>query len=317
MSKKLKLSILTLALTAVVGASAAASACTVKSSHPRAKITVSFDSREYVLDYTLYRNMYPQTVQHFIELADNGFYDNMIVHNYNSSSDWFTGAYAYDEEAYRAAYKNGSGALGDYLDGDYLEEGEKTMEERYYELASDKKLTPTVFKKEILVDGKSQVDVNDALPTLIGEFSENNHKIENSALSAVTGCLKMFYYDKSDDKQKVAMVNGFDQILTGDYNKNCATSIFSMQVGSSTSYSASKYCVFGKLTGDGDRDKLDELLEDIAEYIDDNGLTGKFTTSVSTTVDKLDKFSKLDGIETRFAMTSAPIVIKSVTISKY
>lgn len=308
MNKKLKLSILSVALTAIVGASAAMSACSA-SSHPRAKITVSFDSVEYVLDYTLYRNMYPQTVQHFIELADSNFYDNMIIHNYNSSSDWFTGAYAYDADAYSAAYTSGSGALGDYLE-------EQSKEQNYYDLAAGGTLTPTVYKKEIRVNGESKVDKQDALATLIGEFSENNHKIESNALSASTGCLKMFYYDKTDDNQKVAMVNGFDQILTGDYNKNCATSIFSMQVGSSTSYSASKYCVFGKLTGDADRDVLDDLLEAIADYIDDNSLTSKFTTSVTTNADKLDTFSKLDSVETRFAMSAEPIIIKSVKITK-
>lgn len=316
MSKKLKTTILTLALTAVVGASAAASACAVKTSHPRAKITVSFNSVEYVLDYTLYRNMYPQTVQHFIELADNGFYNNMIVHNYNTSSDWFTGAYGYYADEYKTAYKGGSGALGDYLD-DEVAGNNICKEKQYYDLAAAGMLTPTVYKKEVINDGKTTVDKKDALATLIGEFSENNHKIENNALSASTGCLKMFYYDRSEDNQKVAMVNGFDQILTGDYNKNCATSVFSMQVGSSTSYSASKYCVFGKLTGDSDRDKLDDLLEAISDYIDDNSLTGKFTTSVTATVDKLDTFSKEGSIETRFNMTVEPIIIKSVKISKY
>lgn len=316
MSKKLKTTILTLALTAVVGASAAASACTVKTSHPRAKITVSFNSVEYVLDYTLYRNMYPQTVQHFIELADNGLYNNMIVHNYNTSSDWFTGAYDYYADEYKTAYKGGSGALGDYLD-DEVNGNNISKEKQYYDLAAGGMLTPTVYKKEVINDGKTTVDKKDALATLIGEFSENNHKIENNALSASTGCLKMFYYDRSEDNQKVAMVNGFDQILPGDYNKNCATSVFSMQVGSSTSYSASKYCVFGKLTGDNDRDKLDDLLEAISDYIDDNNLTGKFTTSVTATVDKLDTFSKAGSIETRFNMTVEPIIIKSVKISKY
>ena len=53
--------------------------------HPEAKITIEYDGVSYVLEYKMYRNMYPQTVLHFIELADNNFYDNTIIHNYQST----------------------------------------------------------------------------------------------------------------------------------------------------------------------------------------------------------------------------------------
>lgn len=315
MLKKFKFAILTFALTGVVAASAAMSACNIKTSHPGAKITVNFNEVSYEIDYTLYRNMYPQTVQHFIELADEGFYDNMIIHNYNtatsSTSDWFTGAYSYNEN-YASAYTSGTGALGEYLDENYKEEA-------YYKLASDGKLTSTVYQKETRENGKSTVSPDDALPTLIGEFSDNNHIIENNALTATLGCLKMYYYEKEDTNRQVAIVNSFDQILVHDYKYNCATSVFAMQMGNNTSLNASKYCVFAKLANDSARDALEELLEAINDYIDDNRgtLSGTFTKTVTTDVDKLDKFTQKGAVEAKFNMPAAPIKIESVKITKY
>ena len=82
--------------------------------HPEARITIEYDSVTYVLNYKMYRNMYPQTVKHFIELADNGFYNNTIIHNYQSnSSNWYGGGYRYEESSvegelsYSRAYDEG------------------------------------------------------------------------------------------------------------------------------------------------------------------------------------------------------------------
>ena len=251
MSKKFRCALLAGALSAVVAFSAGFSACNIKTSHPRAKITVDFNNISYDIEYTLYRNMYPQTVQHFIELADAGFYDNMIVHNYNTSTDWFTGAYSYNavsetsDEVYATydkAYGGGENALLEYLENN-------SKEEEYYALAANNTLTPTVFKK-IGYDDKGKPVPQDALATLIGEFSANDHKIEKNPLEAKMGCLKMFYYEKDESNKKATIVNSAGQILEHDYQYNCATSIFSMQVGNTTSYSKDKYCVFATLRND-------------------------------------------------------------------
>ncbi|MDE6442582.1 MAG: hypothetical protein K2L12_07535 [Clostridia bacterium] len=314
MSKKIKIAMLTCALASVVAVSASLSACTIKTKHPGAKITVEFNSVSYEIDYTLYRNMYPQTVQHFIELADAGFYNNMIVHNYTASSDWFTGAYSYNADeslAYATASTNKTLA-------EYLEKNEK--EKAYYDLASGDKLTPTVYDYGKLTynsDGKAEVTSEGKLATLIGEFSSNNHVVEQNGLTAQLGALKMFYYSDDDDaNKKAAIVNSFNQVLIHDYKYNRATSIFSMQMGSSTSYSESSYCVFATLKNDGAKEKLNDLLEAVSDYISDNGLSSTFTTSVTTTVDKLDVYSN-GGLETKFTMTATPIIIKSVEITKY
>lgn len=285
MSKKIKYAVLTFVLAAVVAVSAIMAACTVNTKHPRAKITLSFNEVTYSIEYTLYRNMYPQTVKHFIELADEGFYNDMIIHNYNVSSDWFTGAYSYNKDeglTYETAYSNGT--LAEYLESN-------SKEQQYYDLFNAGKLTPSVYKRlSYGTDGKEQVQDADKLPTLIGEFSQNDHSIKQGALSASLGCLKMFYFDKGSTNQKVAIKNSFGQLMEHDYQYNSATSLFTMQVGSSSSYNSANYCVFAQLRNDKARDTLDELLEAIADYT--TGVT-KFSTTVKTHVEKLDTFADL------------------------
>lgn len=316
MSKKIKNLCLSLAMVAVVGVSAAASACTIKSDHPEAKITISFNEKTYTIEYTLYRNMYPQTVQHFIELADEGFYDNIIIHDYKSS-DWVTGAYSYDSgdtTGYKAMYTN---AMSEYLET-------HCKEKAYYDLMTagieSGKFSASVYSREVYDDkGNPIVAKADALPTLIGEFSDNGHKIEgNKGLTSSYGTLKMVYY-KKDGNQIVTLNNSFNQILYGNYSNNCATSLFSMQVGSSSLYDASKYCVFGQFKNDKSKSALEDLTDDINDYSDSLGSSSTLTKTVSTHVDKEDKFADEGGkeIDTSFTMISMPIIITKVEITKY
>lgn len=314
---KIKHCIFAFALAAVVGMSAAVSACTIKTKHPRAVITIEFNDKTYDIEYTLYRNLYPQTVQHFIELASEGYYDGMIVHDYKST-DWFTGAYSYvgDEDEvlnYSSAYTKNSMR-------EYLETNSKETE--YYDLFEKGALTPSVYKQIIYDEnGNQTISEEDKLPTLIGEFSNNDHVIEKGALSASLGCLKMYYYDKGSTNQKVAIKNSAGQILEHDYQYNCATSVFALQVGSTSSYGIASYCVFAQLRNDDASETLDELLTAISDYITDElgGSSGKFTSSTAITVDNLDSFAKDGGqaIDTTFTVTSDPIIVKSVKITKY
>ena len=214
MSKKIKNLCLSAALAAVVGISAPASACTVQSKHPAAKITIEFNSETYEIEYTLYRNMYPQTVQHFIELADSGFYNDTIIHDYKSS-DWVTGAYRFDSDdayGYTASYSGNS--MAEYLEN-------HCKEEDYYKLMTEGiksgDFSASVYTKYIYDDkGGEIVSLDDALPTLIGEFKDNGHKIEDDkGLSASYGTLKMVYYKKEGIKP-IFVQNSFGQILPRD-----------------------------------------------------------------------------------------------------
>ncbi len=59
MSNKIKKACLAFALTAVVGASFTATACS-ESKHPEVTISISFNGSNFDIDYTLSRNMYPR-----------------------------------------------------------------------------------------------------------------------------------------------------------------------------------------------------------------------------------------------------------------
>lgn len=279
----------------VFAAIPAMSGCTIQTEHPEAKITISFNDVEYVLEYKMYRNMYPQTVLHFIELAENNFYDNTIIHDYESSY-WYGGGYGYTEE-YDQDFEDG--AMDDYLTNT------SKASEYYNDLFLGGKLTPSVYLDYIAGDYKQP------LSTLIGEFSNNQHIIEKNALASSFGCLSMYYSDKSDTVKHVYLdKEGTDDELLGDYNYNSATSLFRIQVSSSTS-EISSYCIFAVLK---DTDVLDDLRSDISTYISDNSLSGKFTQNATVTLYDYDVKTET---QDTYTLPYLPLIIKKVEITKY
>ena len=84
-----------LCLTACLGSAFSFSAC--ETSKPEVEMEIEFNGNTYTLEYTLYRKIAPATVNHFIALAENGYYDGLCVHNYTSSK-MYTGAYKYEND---------------------------------------------------------------------------------------------------------------------------------------------------------------------------------------------------------------------------
>lgn len=344
---KMRKFLITAALALAVGVSASTAACSIETKRPRARITFELvmgdTSEEYVVDYDLYRNLYPNTVKHFIELAKAGFYDNTVIHDYETG-EWYTGLYSYDSEAYSAAVSGDSGSIAEY----FLEH---SKESDYLKLFTENKFTTTVYAnadfktdrngKIVYVDangktvdgdtpGASPVRVINedyAMPSLIGEFKNN---IENGALTDTAGSLKMFYYpaNSSDDasRSKVYITPPKSSLMQSDSKYNCATSAFTVQVGSSTNTS-SNYCVFGKVRN---QDDLDELKSAVADYFEE--IYGSSATSytlkssnVGVTVYEptSDGKANADGyyfnarqVEETFDAPKAAIRIVSVKITK-
>lgn len=306
---RIKNLIITVLFALVLVLAATLSGCVIETAHPSAVITVEFNGGTYELKYTLYRNMYPQTVRHFIELADAGFYDNTIVHDY-TGSDWYTGGYSYDE-SYVSSVSGNNASL-------YLENYSK--EDAYYELFNSGALTPSVYKYYGYDDkGNQTVDADDALPTLMGEFYDNiKQEIKNGALSESYGCLKM-YYNAKTTTQRVYVTPTSDQIIAADYKNNSATSVFMIQTGtSSTSYKNSSYCIFAELK---DTEPLDNLVKAIADYLEDKSMSSSdFTVKAETTVDNNDTFSEVISdryITDSFTMTKEPLKIVTVKVTGY
>lgn len=298
-------------LVCMTGAIAAtATACNVETDHPQVRISVEFNERTYDLEYVLYRNMYPNTVRHFIELTENGYYNNMLIHNY-SSTDWFSGGYEYDAEDYEAASLAGNNAYADYLEG-------HSKEQEYMDLFNAGKLTPSVFSESVFdSNGNQQLKNDSALPTLIGEYKNNiKQVIEKGALSAEQGTLKMYYYEKKSTA-KVHVTPTSDQIIwNADYKSNCATSVFSMQVGTTSSYGESDYCVFGKMESTA---TLTELIDAIDDYY--SASSAASITADEVNVDNIVEIFSTEAedkdIEERFILPALPIIIRSVTVTKY
>lgn len=294
-------------LACMAGAIAAtATACNVKTDHPKVKISVEFNQVTYDLEYVLYRNMYPNTVRHFLELTENGFYNGTMVHDYRAN-DWFAGGYAYDSADYESAAS--LNAYADYLEG-------HSLEQKYMDLFNGGKLTPTVYS-DFADKDSTKLDEKSALPTLIGEYYNNIHQeIEQGRLTAEQGTLKMFYYEKQSTG-KVHVTPTPDQIIpNADYASNCATSVFSMQIGTGSSYSESNYCVFGKMESTA---ALTELIEAVEDYYSSSSAAS--VTAEDVNVDNLVEIFSAEAedkaLEVDFTLPALPIVIKTVKITKY
>lgn len=309
--------ILCIALVIIVAFAGITTACT-QSDHPRAEIQLELrDGGEVVasvtLKYTMYRNIRPVTVSHFIALADAGFYNETIIHDIGttsvSSSDWYAGGYSYNEALYESYVEEDT--MSNYF-------GETSKEREYIDLIKDlfskKDLIPSVYGNHAFKDGKEIVRDEDALPAVMGEFSNNiNQEIDNDVCTAEKGALKMYYYGKATTK-KVYVTPTKDQIIQAEYKNNCATSLFMIQVGSSSSRRSASYSTFALLDN---VDDLDEFLNAVDEYLDD--LTTS-TVRAAVNVDNLESFSDKDAdnsIETNFIVPGVPLVVKSVKITKY
>lgn len=346
---KIKKLVAVTALALAVGVSASVTACSIETKRPRARITFEFvtgeTAKEYVLDYDLYRNMYPNTVKRFIELSKSGYYDNTVIHDY-STGEWFTGAYSYEKEAYNDAVAGDEGTVSEYY-------ANHSKENEFLDLFKNGKITPSVYANTLFktdkngnvvyvdkngktVDGStpgaSPVRViNDdyAMPTLMGEFKNNiQQEIKNGALSATSGSLKMFYYPASDaenaSKSMVFVTPTSNEIIQANNKYNSATAAFAVQMGTSSN-SESNYCVFGKVRS---TDDLDDFKNDVADYFDDAYGTQSYTvksSDVDITVYEPTSDGKpnADGkyyttrqIEEVFNMPKVAIRIVSVKITK-
>ncbi|MGN0817859.1 MAG: peptidylprolyl isomerase [Candidatus Coproplasma sp.] len=297
MRKVIRRACLAAALAGIVGLVPVFAGCT--SNHPEVKITVEFAEKEYVLEYKLYRSMYPQTVQHFIELADAGFYNNTIIHDYDTSY-WYGGGYSYDEESYEVDFSEK--AMSDYLKTN-------SKEKAYYELFKSGAFTPSVYKD--YVNG----EYKDALPTVVGEVGVN-HVIQNGKLTGAYGALRMYYTNKTTDAVVyLNKPNNADKIIFEDYKIHSATSLFSIQISNSTSADSS-YCIFGQLK---DSTVLSDLQNDISTYISDSSYTtSTFTSNVTKLmVDYYDELVEPHEITETYTTTAEPIIIKTVKVTKY
>ena len=284
-------------LLAIAGA-AVMSAATVfafagcDTSYPEVSITYKFRNKEYTVEYTLTRDGAPQTVQHFLELADAGYYDGTVIHDYaNSGTLLYGGGYTLDE-------------YGELVEKDYWTEVKR--------LEETKGIT---FTQSVFYEGTEE-----GLYTVRGEFSSNGVEKNNKSYRQNTrGTLVMYYMDKGEDSTRVSTVRNNGEIQDSDYYRlNCATSLFYTvtSTSSSTVHSDNDYCAFGVTK---DFSKLQELLDAIDEFIDTLDENNPFTIDQDVILNQHDPFEAVVNgrVPATYSVPTEPITIVSVKVNKY
>ena len=271
-----------LAAVSVFGCAATLTAC--ETANPEVEITVEFNGETYTLDYVLYRSTAPQTVQHFLWLADNGYYDGLCVHDYDATSGrLYTGAYSAADSASGLVYKKYFDTIKGYKNyGD--------------------------FPVSVWLD-KEQ---NTPSYTLKGEFADNDVVVESGALSETFGSLTMYYYGISEDsiaEKDVYMLRADGNSASKcDYQYNYTTSMFYISL-SATAKTNNAYCTFATLSSDSTSELMD--LQDAIKDIED------FTERKTIIIGEDDPFVGTLALDEAISVPTTPIVIKTVKVTKF
>ncbi len=276
-----------LATVSAFGCAATLTAC--ETAHPKVEMEISFNGETYEVEYKLFRKTAPATVEHFLYLAANGYYDGLCVHDYDGDR-MYAGEYSAAEGG-ELSHKNYYEAIATFDNYDQFPHS--------------------------VWEGSDKVS---STYTLKGEFKKNNFEVESGALKESFGSLTMYYYDGEDEAEdmRVYSVSASEEGKTnrGVYQNNMATSAFFVSF-KSTSTSNDDYCTFAQVTDEGKKE-LEALQAAIEEYVSDNYDDGEeFTHELTKSVFEYDPFLKEFQIKEDFEVPKEPIVIKKVKVVKY
>ncbi len=303
-----------IATTAVLAAGALMMFAACTSSEPEVTITYEYNGKEYEVEYVLSRSDSPKTVQHFIELADAGYYDGTCIHDYTSSA-LYGGGYYYNEQ-------------------------NVLTEKDYFSVVRQLEKDGNEFTQSVWYQSGN---TKTPLYTVYGEFSDNGVTNErNRKYSHSKGALVMYYTDKSTSAAGLEVtVERNDKGGNNDgaaeqdipYATNSATSLFYTYLGTSSTSLDSKYAVFGKVKDfDG---QLQPLLDAIqADMPEDDPATDEdesSPTKETTEQFKLDTLDHLDfgdvtsafesvrkgGVSVTYNEPKEHITVTSVKVTKY
>lgn len=257
------------------------SACETKT--PKVAMEIEFNGETYTLEYKLYREIAPKTVNHFLYLADSGYYNDVIVHDYDATGlRLYTGAYKYDASN---------------EDDGFLE-----YQDYYTKVKGYEELKP--FPHSVWTSSNKETPTY----TLYGEFTNNKFSVKSGTLAQTFGSLTMYYSEKvTETTVEVERSDGTDTDEK-PYKYNSATSQFFISL-STTENKSSDYCTFATLA-DKSVSKLESLLEAIQAEED-------FTETYTLEIDNDDRYvADYDNTAT-YAVPVKPITIKSVNVKKW
>lgn len=289
MQRKTTKKILHLTMAALACATSVAMFSGCESDRPEIEMELTFNNKTYTVDYVLYRKIAPSTTAHFLALAENKYYDGMCIHDY-ASNRMYTGAYKLTD----------TGAL------DY---------QKYYDIVKTYENFPTT-----VWNGKPDAN-GTALYTLYGEFSDNYFSVENGKLLSETfGSLTMYYTDKGEKANQpidIQPVNSNEWLRYSEYEYNSATSQFFISF-KTISTTNSNYCTFATPTDEG-KETLEDLQEAINDYIEKTygDETDDFTEEMVMDINTDDVFTANDEMTQIYEVPKAPIVVKSIKVTKY
>lgn len=297
MSKRTFKKAISLSLATLACAASVATFTGCESARPEVKMELSFNGNTYEVNYVLYRKIAPSTVAHFMALVEKQYYDGLCIHDYDTTNKrMYTGAYKYDT----AATDNVKGLVY----------------QKYYDIVKEYKDFPTT-----VWTGKQGTEGSKALYTLYGEFASNEFGLENgSLLSQTFGSLTMYYTDKGDVAEEPIYVNPINTNVWERYyayERNSATSQFFISLNA-TSKTDSAYCTFATPTEDG-KDELEDLMDDIQEYIEQHHSDDEdeFVNDVTVDINRDDAFAANEEQTATYAVPKTPIVINSIKVTKY
>lgn len=284
---------------AVLGAVACLGTVTAcETAHPEVEMTISFDGEDYTLEYQLYRKVAPSTVEHFLWLVENDYYDGLCVHDYDATNlKMYTGAYS---------------VATDENDEDGI------VYKPYYEVIAG-------YANYADFPVSVYADLNKTpLYTVYGEFSDNGFQVENGAKKQSYGSLSMYYSEKDTTAKAYAPYLGEEkqgELASRQYKYNSATSQFYMSL-SATETSSAKYCTFATLADEDSVEELKDLQDAIADYIaehfsEEEDPDAAFVSKQKVKIDEDDLYVGSKAPTVQFDIPTAPIVITKIEITKH
>ena len=275
-----------LAACSIVVCAGTLTAC--ETNNPEVQMKIEFNGETYTLDYKLYRKITPNTVNHFLWLADGGYYNQTVIHNYDASGlKMYGGLYSYNAE-----------------------------EEDYYEDISYKAFCEkyaSSFPVSVYKDSEGTMPTY----TVYGEFANNQFTVKNGSVKESFGTLAMYYTTKDTDNTVYVKRADGKGLSSREYSQNSATTAFYMSLGTTTKTNKS-YCTFATLKEDS-VSVLEDLQQAITDYIEEkyDSNTDDFVTKTAMTIDVEDAYVGDQDKTTTYDVPNEPIIIKSVKVTKY
>ncbi len=236
------------------------------SNTPRFIVSISFNNKNYELTYRMNRKYYPQTTNHYLAMIESGFYNDTIIHDFQTANNkMIAGAFSNEDAVRNNTFK-------------------------------DLPNTPI----SVWADANRKTPINNVV---YGETLRNGFEIRNGGFSNEKGAIGTYTYIYGQDgiesdsafttRVYAKASHKKKEVRQVEYLHNTVTSMFYF----STTDTAldNNYCVFAILDNNASKTTFNELMTAIenkrSEYNQNaQNNTENFTENLNT-VRMVDKFT--------------------------